>query len=155
MVTIKSHTDLKQSKKLAEILPLESADMVYVHTVDLEGDEHYDIDFRNNQPLFEDDISAWSLTALLNVLPYRIKLSNDAIDADGNPAYKNECYKFSINRCGLFGDKWNTQYYGKHQRQLGKRYKELYIDLLFSENYNNLVDACYELILKLHELNLL
>ena len=69
MATIKSFSDLEQSKKLAEILPLESADMVYVHTVDLEGDEHYDIDFRNNQPLFEDDISAWSLAALLGVLP--------------------------------------------------------------------------------------
>ena len=69
MATVKSYTDLEQSKVLAEILPLESADMVYVHTVDLEGDEHYDIDFRNNQPLFKDDISAWSLAALLDVLP--------------------------------------------------------------------------------------
>ena len=69
MATIKSYTDLQQSKKLAEILPLESADMVYVHTTDLEGDEHYDIDFRRNQPLFEDDVCAWSLAALLGVLP--------------------------------------------------------------------------------------
>lgn len=69
MATIKSYSDLQQSKKLAEILPLESADMVYVHTIDLEGDEHYNIDFRNNQPLFEDDISAWSLAALLGVIP--------------------------------------------------------------------------------------
>ena len=30
MVTIKSFTDLKQSKVLAKILPLESADMVYI-----------------------------------------------------------------------------------------------------------------------------
>lgn len=29
MATIKSYTDLEQSKKLAEILPLESADMHY------------------------------------------------------------------------------------------------------------------------------
>ena len=29
MATIKSHTDLPQSKKLSEILPLESADMHY------------------------------------------------------------------------------------------------------------------------------
>jgi hypothetical protein len=68
MATIKSFTDLQQSKKLAEILPLESADMVYVHTTDLEGDEHYDIDFRRNQPLFEDDVCAWSLAALLDVI---------------------------------------------------------------------------------------
>ena len=75
MATVKSYTDLEQSKKLAKILPLESADMVYVHTVDLEGDEHYDIDFRNNQPLFEDDISAWSLAALLSVLPKGTNIS--------------------------------------------------------------------------------
>ena len=29
MATIKSYTDIEQSKKLAEILPLESADMGY------------------------------------------------------------------------------------------------------------------------------
>lgn len=29
MATIKSYTDLEQSKKLAEILPIESADMHY------------------------------------------------------------------------------------------------------------------------------
>ena len=69
MTTIKSYTDIEQSKKLAEILPLESADMVYVHTTDLEGDEHYDIDFRRNQSLFEDDVYAWSLAALLGVIP--------------------------------------------------------------------------------------
>ena len=31
MTTIKSYTDLQQSKKLAEILPLESADMWHQH----------------------------------------------------------------------------------------------------------------------------
>ena len=30
MATIKAYTDLEQSKKLAEILPLETADMFYV-----------------------------------------------------------------------------------------------------------------------------
>ena len=153
MKTIKSFTSLKQSKVLDEILPNESADMHYHYYIDFdelesiptitEEDDHF--------ILFPKDVRCWSLAALLNVLPYTIKLSNDIIDAAGNPAYKNECYKFSINRCGLFGDKWNTQYYGKHQRQLGKRNKELYIDLFLSENYDNLIDACYEMILKLHE----
>jgi len=69
MATIKSFSDLEQSKKLAEFLPLESADMIFVHTIDLEGDEHYDIDFRNKNPLFEDDVCSWSLAALLSVLP--------------------------------------------------------------------------------------
>lgn len=150
---MKSYTDLQQSKNLAEILPLESADMKILPFTEREYRivPINDISVCNR----EDEIYAWSLTALLSVLPYKIKLSHDVIDAHGNTAYKNECYKFSINRCGLFGDEWNVQYYGKHERRLGKRYKDLYIDLLFSENYNNLVDACVAMIEKLHELKML
>lgn len=64
MATIKSYTDISQSKKLAEILPLESADMYwwstnlryYIEAID-------DGDFVENR-----DIRAWSLAALLGVL---------------------------------------------------------------------------------------
>lgn len=94
MATVKSYADIEQSKKLAEILPLESADMVYVQTVDLEGDEHYDIDFRNNQPLFEDDISAWSLSSLLDILDYP-QLSKDKLGSGKEgwmvSVYPNDC----------------------------------------------------------------
>ena len=63
MATIKSFTDLEQSKKLAEILPLESADMYYscgavapnVMTSDKQDYKCYTI--------------CWSLAALLSVLP--------------------------------------------------------------------------------------
>ena len=61
MATIKSHTDLQQSKKLAKILPLESADMYY--------------EWPNKKVHFKDDkyngmgFSCWSLAALLGVLP--------------------------------------------------------------------------------------
>ena len=83
MATSKSYTNIKQSRKLAEILPLESADMVYVHTTDLEGDEHYDIDFRINQPLFEDDVYAWSLAALLSIFEcYEINKFGNNIQFD-------------------------------------------------------------------------
>lgn len=146
--TMKAYTDLSQSKKLAEFLPLESADMFYR----TDGSVKLMWEHLKNIPV---TTPCWSLTALLSILPYKIKLSHDVIDANNNPAYKNECYKLSINRCGLFGDKWNVQYYGKHQRQLGKRYKELYIDLFLTENYDNLVDACYEMIISLNELKML
>lgn len=152
---MKSYTDIEQSKKLAEILPLDSADMHWCLSHFSPKD---DIEKYEEFPVFgysKEFRPCWSLATLLGILPYKIKLSHDVIDDDGNPAYKNECYKFSINRCGLFGDKWNVQYYGKHQRQLGKIYKELYIDLLISENYDNPVDACYEMIIKLHEQKLL
>ena len=66
MATIKAYTDLSQSKVLAKILPLESADMCYKA-----GNE--------TQPTFKlhsyghimsnNDVYAWSLAALLDVLP--------------------------------------------------------------------------------------
>ena len=66
MATIKSYTDLEQSKKLAEILPLESADMYwYLATKDNpramfnEGYNEYG-DF---------ELPCWSLAALIGVLP--------------------------------------------------------------------------------------
>lgn len=61
MATIKSYTDLEQSKKLAEILPLESADMYY--------------EWPNKKVRFKDDgysgmcFPCWSLAALLSILP--------------------------------------------------------------------------------------
>ena len=81
MQSIKSYTDISQSKMLVDILPLESADMVYVHTVDLEGDEHYDIDFRNNQPLFE-------------LLPKRLEMEDDVYELS---VYLYGLYYWNIN----------------------------------------------------------
>ena len=75
MATIKSYSDLNQSRKLAEILPLSSADMYYsLEFVNSAGDYH-----KLNVPLneyFEDgedpgsDIPCWSLASLFNVLPH-------------------------------------------------------------------------------------
>jgi hypothetical protein len=63
---MKAYTDIEQSKKLAEILPIESADMFYAA-----GNE--------TQPTFKlcsyghiisnGDIPCWSLAALLDILP--------------------------------------------------------------------------------------
>lgn len=66
MTKIKSFTDLQQSRKLAEILPLESADMYWWSS----GKRYYieamdDGDFNEE----EGHIRAWSLAALLSVLP--------------------------------------------------------------------------------------
>lgn len=66
---MKSYTDLKQSKKLAEILPLESADMRY--------DEY--ISYIDGTPKVgykkgvTDGIPCWSLASLLSLIPKRIK----------------------------------------------------------------------------------
>ncbi len=73
-MNIKSYTDILQSRKLAEILPLESADMFYVydrHLNKLYGDTPY---VNGYKVLNENvDIPCWSLTALLKVIPKNIK----------------------------------------------------------------------------------
>ena len=73
---MKSYTDLDQSKRLAEILPLESADMCYKCI----GEDPYDVCLRPYSEWREeykgllvakevDAIPCWSLAALLGVLP--------------------------------------------------------------------------------------
>lgn len=66
MATIKSFTDISQSKTLSKILPLESADMYWWSS----GKRYYieaidDGDFNEE----EGHVRAWSLAALLSVLP--------------------------------------------------------------------------------------
>ncbi len=70
MATIKSCTELEQSKILAEILPLESADMMYQQYETVIGDD-YGYAYRI-QPFFSSDIDGipcWSLGALISLLP--------------------------------------------------------------------------------------
>ena len=117
MATIKSYTDLEQSRKLADILPLESADMCWQYQKDRwVGEPDY-----QEFPQFEHatdkrDIPCWSLSALLSLIP-----------------------EVSLN---TFKDgKWNAM--------IQSDGKMIYADK------DNPIDTCYELILKLHELNLL
>ena len=71
-MNIKSYTDLEQSKKLAEILPLESADcfldydeLQKFHRISCFEDGYN----KESQLMFnENNVCAWSLAALLNVL---------------------------------------------------------------------------------------
>lgn len=106
---MKSYTDIEQSKKLAEILPLKSADMYYWCGEDLRvgGYKAIDMDY---------DIPCWSLAALLSVLPKIHKLK-PILDLEEN----------SIQYSGI----------------------DVYVVA------DNPVDACYEVIIKLNELNLL
>ena len=120
MATIKSFTDLQQSKKLAEILPIESADMCYPLPYE-EGDK----------PLLEQggfgSTPCWSLVALLSVLPMITKGKDTA-----NP---------------FIAKTSDNEYYVV--------YATLTKEVDSSGIYDNPIDACYELILKLNELNLL
>jgi hypothetical protein len=114
MATIKMCTDIPQSKKLAEILSIESADMYYMN-----GTKHvmvipnYETDFFNLQ---EKDIPCWSLASLLGVLPDYTLQTN----TDGTVFVVCESKK-----------------------------------PMLSDAYDNPIDACYEMILKLNELKML
>ena len=71
MATIKLYTDIEQSKKLAEILPLESADMFYHYNVGVKSyyeDTPRVIQVNNHFAFFHRDIPCWSLAALLGIL---------------------------------------------------------------------------------------
>jgi len=74
MTTIKSYTDLQQSKKLAEILPLESADMKwYFWKSEIDAPKlptfGYSKDAAENYKSTEAIyLPCWSLTALMNFI---------------------------------------------------------------------------------------
>ena len=77
---MKNCTDLEQSKKLAEILPLESADMHYIQDKPNIGflQKEYE-EFGDSIP--QDYFPCWSLTALLNVLPQTVRLVGSSKDS--------------------------------------------------------------------------
>ena len=88
---MKSCTDIEQSKVLAKILPLESADMYYWCGEDLRIGGH-------KAMVMDFDIPCWSLAALSEfILPY---ISDD----NGN------VYEFYLSKDGL--DKWVVYYKG-------------------------------------------
>lgn len=126
MATIKSFTDLEQSKKLAEILPIKSADMFWSFGNIKFVDNDYDSNVVQHIP-------AWSLAALLSVLPFHLIVNNQR-------------YAFSMHK-GLNKD-GETYIF---------RYNVFNTDIcLYSTDYyNNPVDACVAMVEKLNELNLL
>ena len=73
MATIKSYTDIEQSKKLAEILPLESADMYYEPSAGF-CTEPSEVRFGDIKYAHPRSIRCWSLAALLGVLPIKLQI---------------------------------------------------------------------------------
>lgn len=97
---MKSYTDLEQSKKLAKILPTESADMVYI-------DAGYcsrvlpsnDID-ANSYPTI---CPCWSLTALLDILPNQFNECTKTLYWFNNTwycAYVDEDFEYEVSMSG-------------------------------------------------------
>lgn len=132
METIKRFTDLEQAKKLAGILPLETADMHYSR--DFGGGWFVDLDAYSSIKLPKYAVNnveeyllpCWSLAALLDVLSEK----SHSIDEDGTVSLSS--YKNIEWNCGLIN-----------------------VADLEASISSNPVDACYEMILKLNELNIL
>lgn len=124
---MKSYTDLEQSKKLAEILPLESADMFLA----LNGHIPVMSKYIDDGLVTADNtaIPCWSLAALLSVLPKEIEI-------DGQ--HYAPCL-FPVKNKWLLKLWYNSNYT---------------ITSPISIFADNPVDACVEMILKLHKINL-
>jgi len=122
---MKSYTDLNQSKKLAEFLPLESADQTWecIAICGANLDVPEELQYRHNGDMLFSchsgiGIPCWSLAALLGVLEHPRCFQGD-----------KPIYWF----CGCFGK--------------DNLYHEVEAD--------NPVDACVEMIIRLNKLNLL
>ena len=129
MATIKSYTDIDQSKKLAEILPLESADMYYEPSTGY-CTEPSEVRFGDIKYAHPRSIRCWSLAALLEQFPYEL------CDDYGNSSY------LQINKEDDVYQLEYTDPYGDFES-------------IETDRYEHFVDACYEMILKLHELKML
>ena len=81
---MKSFTDIEQSKKLAEILPIKSADMCFYYKEDIPQLIHF---AKHNNRFY---IPCWSLAALLGVLP------SASLDSSDDHYFRMHCKeKFS------------------------------------------------------------
>jgi hypothetical protein len=124
MATIKSYTDIDQSRKLAEILPLESADMLFQLGEDKYADSiRVPLTKEHWKQMMPDIKPCWSLASLLEVLPTKLQIALAINDFQGDIKEKYVIGSVEHDKYDCFAD--------------------------------NPVDACYELILKLNELNLL
>jgi len=139
MATIKSFTSLEQSKKLAEILPLESADQTWAR-IAIAGanlDVPEEMQYRHNgdmpfQYYSSIGIPCWSLAALLSVLPNNENISTNL----SKGGYRISTLEYTNSWFVDYEDETNSSN-----------------NCVTSSD--NPIDACYEMIIRLHELNLL
>ena len=130
---MKSYTDIEQSKKLAEILSLESADMYYPYN----GIETYP-EVKNGLET-KTALYCWSLAALLGVLraftiptAFSVKVSTPSLIKTENG------YKLT--------------YTGDYTPMINNG---LNIEAPIESVSDNAIDCCVNMIMKLHELKML
>lgn len=122
----KAFTSLEQSRKLAEVLPIESADMCYGISDDtLKYDDLPWLIPYHEYTFKEFYIPCWSLAALLEALPLEVEVHKQT---DGHKIY---------------------YYVESYMKRMDR---EIYLS---TERHENLVDACVEMIYKLKEKDLI
>ena len=139
---MKGYTDLEQSKKLAEFLPLESADMDYIPVINIDGEYSISVNTWDNDHVIEEGwIPAWSLAALMNLLPSKFT---------GKGKYSETTYDIDIRKYALTEDVDLYQIaYGNY-----KFYKDgnsSWKDMINTGEKENLIDAAFEMICWLKE----
>ena len=122
---MKSYTDIEQSKKLSDILPHESADMRFCFSHTLGGRIKGHYPMIGREPSLG-TIPCWSLTALIELLPNKIVVNNENYFL--NFTKKNVEYRGIVT--------WDGQ-------------------KCISTKAENLLDACYNMIVKLKKDNIL
>ena len=118
-------TSLEQSKKLIELgINVNTADMYYSFDYNIkEYDEDAQIipksELGQHFSLFPEDVAAWSLTALFDILPKQFD------------EYVKTLYWFNGEyHCSYENENWESKYW---------------------TSADNLIDACFKMILKLRE----
>lgn len=140
---MKSFTDIEQSERLTEILPLKSADMCYPLPCE-----------DKDKPLLEQgsfgSIPCWSLAALINILP--------ADWWDCNKHCFFEIYKQQDDKQDESSILYVVRYFYYKEEDLNNPNSK---NLDFSRTTristigSNLIDACVRMIIELHEHKLL
>lgn len=130
---MKNYTDLEQSKKLAEILSLETADAFYAPDARVIIPEPYIVilNGEKNIPAYKGAVPCWSLASLYSILPNNKKEST--ILSRGG---------WNIEPVEYLDNWWCEYEDDNHTKD-------------FTVSADNPIDACFEMILKLYELNLL
>ena len=130
---MKSYTDVNQSKILAEILPLESADMHYSTWTIVSEDGEFIVSVSQQDETIEElqkeygnqIIPCWSLAALIDVLP------------------------------NFIGDYGKCLYYDIGGYYCGYMVDGDFMLTIEETNADNQIDACFEMIIKLNEQKIL
>ena len=141
MTVIKSYTDILQSKKLTEILPLETADMCYVNDGTAIKIDANSYNVRKHMWKGVQLIPCWSLAALLATLPNEIITDN-----------RFECH-YQIDIRKYDGGDNITLYqiaYGNNRGLSGSWH-----DMINTGEKEGLIDCCVQMIINLKELKML